>query len=94
VAGVAHGQDHVAAGPGAGHARGPGLVEPDRRGAHRHASAHGQRVARVDDQVREHLLDLVAVGADARRNRAQVGHQLDVLADHAPQHRGGFVITR
>ena len=47
----------------------------------------GHRVARVDREIEEHLLDLAAVRPNARERRLGLDGELDVLADDAPQHR-------
>src|SRR5581483_3305607 len=44
------------------------------------------RVPRVDGQVEDHLLKLAGVGLDRGQVRGQGELQLDILADHAPQH--------
>ena len=51
------------------------------------AAAVGHRVARVDRQVDDHLLELAGVGPDAAESgaRGRVS-SVDVLADDAPQH--------
>ena len=48
--------------------------------------AVGHRVARVDRQVHDHLLELVGIGAHAAELRRQHGHERDMLADQPPQH--------
>ena len=48
--------------------------------------AAGHRVAGVDGQVDEHLLDLAGIGPDRRGAGRQVGDEVDVLADQAAQH--------
>ena len=62
------------------------LVDVDVRGLDRQLAAVRHRVARVDDQVHEHLLDLARVGLDAAERAAEDGDDLDVLADQAAQH--------
>ena len=51
----------------------------------RDAATVGHRVARIDDEVHDHLLDLRAIGlhADVAVSARVLEH--DVLADHAPQ---------
>jgi hypothetical protein len=44
------------------------------------------RVARVDREVHEHLLQVSGVGADGPERLGQVGSDLDLLADDAPEH--------
>ena len=51
----------------------------------REVSAVGHRIASVDCQVRDHLLDLCPVGVDERRLVRPDGRQLDVFVDHPPQ---------
>jgi len=46
----------------------------------------GQRIARVDHQVEDHVLELVRIGHGHHGLRAQLQFQLDVLADRAAQH--------
>jgi hypothetical protein len=47
----------------------------------------GHLVARIDDEVDDHLLQLPRVGLNAREARAVDGDDFDVLADQAAQHR-------
>ena len=42
-------------------------------------------VARVEDQIEQHLFQLRAIHDHAARLALEAGVQLDVLADHAPQ---------
>ena len=51
---------------------------------HRPASRH--RVARVDREIDDHLLELSRIGADRTELGVEHRQQLDVLADQAPQH--------
>ena len=88
-AGVAHREHDVAAGH---HLRAVELAEAlDLRvlGANLQDTAGGHRVARVDGQVHEHLLDLARVSAGGPQlftRREEEGH---VLADHAVQQGQG-----
>ena len=45
------------------------------------------RIARVDDEVHEHLLELAGVRAHGLERRRRVDHERDVLVDQAVQHR-------
>ena len=47
----------------------------------------GHRVAGVDDDVHQHLVDLHGVHLDREPVRVEAELELDVLADHAPEHR-------
>ena len=49
----------------------------------------GHRVAGVDGQVHQHLLDLRRVDADAPEGGVEPRHDLDVLAEERPQHARG-----
>ena len=48
-------------------------------------AARPHRVARVRDQVQEHLLELTRIGADYRLPRAQANLDLHAVAGHLPQ---------
>ena len=61
-------------------------VELTRRRLHADHAAARHRVARVDGQVEQGVLDLVAVGLDGRQSGLQQQFELDVLADAAPEH--------
>jgi len=45
------------------------------------------RIARVEDQIHHHLVELTAVRSDGARPRPHVRGQRDGGTDHAPQHR-------
>ena len=62
------------------------LVDVHVRGLDRQLASLRHRVARVDDEVHEHLLDLTWVGLHAPEPRFEDGDDLDVLADQAAQH--------
>ena len=51
------------------------------------APAHGHRVARVQRQVQQDLLDLAGVRPHRPERRARTDVELDVLGDHPLQHR-------
>ncbi len=55
-------------------------------GADRQMTALRHRVARVDDEVHDHLLKLREIGAHGPQHRREAGRQRDVLADQPPQH--------
>jgi len=57
-----------------------------RYGLDRDPAPGGDRIARVDHQVHDHLLDLRGVGVDHPRIRAERDDQLDLLANHPAQH--------
>src|SRR5437868_14211609 len=61
------------------------LIDIDDGRPQRQRSAVGHRIARVDNEVHENLLDLTAVGAYACACRAQLDHETDVLADQRAQ---------
>ena len=65
---------------------GVGLVQDDIGRLESQIAALGHRVARVDDQVHDHLLDLPGVGLDAAQIGRRRDGQPDVLADQASQH--------
>ena len=62
------------------------LVDVHVRRLDRQLASVRHRVARVDDEVHEHLLDLTRVGLHAPERAAEDGDDLDVLADQAAQH--------
>ncbi len=68
-------------------APGVGLVELHVRGLDGEPAALRHRVARVDDQVDDHLLELAGVRLHAVQARRRHHRQLDVLADQPAQHR-------
>ncbi len=85
-AGVGHRELHVLAG---GHfIDGIKIVHEigDVFGRDRDRAALGHRVARIDAEIEQHLLELPRVGLEPPDFRAELRHDLDVLADHAPQH--------
>ncbi len=49
-------------------------------------AAFRHRVARVDHQVHDHLLELARVHRDHRQRRIKGGADLDILPEHAGQH--------
>ena len=55
-------------------------------GRERQTSAGGHRIARVDDQVHDHLLQLCVVGNHARLAVDERDGQVDVLANQTPEH--------
>ena len=55
--------------------------------AHREAPALGHGVARVDDEVHHHLLELARIGHDDDRRRAARDIELDFRPDQPAQHR-------
>ena len=63
-----------------------GFVHLGVRGLQRHAAASRHRVAGVDDQVHENLLDLPRVGPGAAEIGSEVRLQLDVLTDQPAEH--------
>ena len=85
-AGVRDGQAHVALGRDQVLAR-VVLVEVQRAGLERDRAAGRHRVARVDGEVDDHLLDLRAVGEDRRETVGKPHDDPDVLADQPVQHR-------
>jgi hypothetical protein len=83
---VRHAQHGVVA--GGEHAVGQRLVGLEARLADGELdrSAAGHRVARVHDEVHDHLLDLPGIGADRDRLGRRRHGERDVLADQATQH--------
>ncbi len=57
------------------------------RGLDRQRAAARHRVPGVDGEVDEHLLDLPWIGLHAPKGSPRQRDELDVLADHAPEHR-------
>ena len=57
-------------------------------GAHgdRHQTAVGHRVARVDDEVHDDLLQLSRIGLDRRARRVQLEDQLDPFSEQRAEH--------
>ena len=86
-AGVADGEHHVRADDGVGVLGDVLLVELDVRRVDREQPAVGHRVARVDGEVHEDLLELVRVGEHGIQGRRERRDELDVLADQSREHR-------
>ena len=86
-AGIGDGQHHVRAGDGAAMGRRVRGVELDVRRLDRQLPARQHRVASVDREVDDDLLDLPRIGVDAIERRRQPRLELDVLADQPPQQR-------
>ena len=61
-------------------------VELDVAGFDRQLSPGRHRVARVDDQIHDHELDLVRIDADQPEALTRHDRKLDVFSDHAHQH--------
>ena len=64
---------------------GVGFIEIGLRRLDREPPALRHRVARVDDEVHENLLDRDGIDPDGRERGRQRGHELDVGADQPPQ---------
>ena len=86
VTGVGHRQADVVVGH-------RGALHVVRRRSHRDVreldlqrAAARHRVARVDHEVEQHLLDLPAIAANGRDLAVDLRDQPDVLAEHAPHH--------
>ncbi len=62
------------------------LVESDVGRLDREPAAGRHRVARVDREIHDDLLDLAGVGAYRPKLRSGSHHQIDVFADHAVEH--------
>ena len=62
------------------------FFEIDIRGLDQQRSAVGHRVARVDRQIHQDLVQLPGVCQHASQRRAQNGFQPDIFADYPPQH--------
>ncbi len=63
------------------------LVELQLVEAHRQPPAAGHRIARVDDEVQHHLLDLRGIGQDHHRGRRSHQLEFDFRPDQPAQHR-------
>ena len=85
VAGIADREHDVGARLDLGMGPGVGLVQGHVAGRERQPAPVRHRVAGVDGQVEQDLLDLPRVGLDAPGGRIERGRDLDVLADHATQ---------
>ena len=51
------------------------------------ATAAGHRVARVEGEVQQHLLELAAIGQRGRQPAAEIERELDLLAERAAKQR-------
>src|SRR5262249_31372299 len=81
--GVAHREHDVRAGRDAEVLARVALVELDVRGLDGERAAAGHRVARVDREVHDHLLDVAGVRLDAAEARPRPEAHRDVLAEQA-----------
>ncbi len=79
--GVAHGDQPVAAGRHARIGECGTLVQIDRFHGNVDRAAVRHRVARVDDQIHQHLLDLARLDPHVRRRARGVDAQLDVVGE-------------
>ena len=62
------------------------FVERDVGGLDREFATFGHRIAGVDGQVHDDLIDLSWIGAHGADGGTGHHHKVDVLADHAGQH--------
>jgi len=62
------------------------LVELRMRRLYDESATSWHRIARVDDEIHQHLFDLTLIGFDACQPRLQSCLQIDVFTDEAPQH--------
>src|SRR5256885_1157007 len=62
------------------------FVELHVGGFDRQLTARGHGIARIHGEIHDDLLELAAVGAHGTQVAARRRSQVDVLADHAPQH--------
>ena len=60
----------------------------------RERPAPRHRVARVDAEVGDHLLELARIGDDVAQRRVEMQLKLDVLADEPPEHAAHLVHDR
>ena len=81
---VGHADHHVRAGRDVPHA--VGSAHHETIDGHDEAPALGHRVAGVDGEVDEDLLQTRRIHLHEPRVTGRLGHQLDVLAQNAPQH--------
>ena len=86
AAGIGDGKHDVFARDDRDVLRGVRIVECGVSGFDRHGAAVGHRVARVDREIHDDLLDLVWIGACGREVVRQVRLELDVLGDQRAQH--------
>lgn len=85
--GIRDRQDRVGSGPFDAKPLGSGGIEMDRiRGDRQLTPRPRHRVAGIDDQVHQHLLELAGGGVDGTDARRRRDHQLDVGADQ-PSHQ-------
>ena len=86
AAGVGHLQANEIAGRGFGIVHGVSVIDRNDAGGDRQLSAVGHRVARVDDEVHDDLLDTANIRFDRRQSRRVVALEVDILADQAREH--------
>jgi hypothetical protein len=61
-------------------------VHVDVRRLDREHAPVGHRIARVHSEIEQHLLELAAIGLDPAEVAVELGADLDVVADHPPEH--------
>src|SRR5262249_12490201 len=86
LARVRNDERHVGARPNAAESLAVARRDVDRLDADAEAPAPGHRVARVDSEVQEHLLELTRVRADVARGVGDAHRDSDMLADDAAEH--------
>ena len=62
------------------------LIEFDAAGLDHQVAALRHRIARIHDQIYQHLFDLSWIGLDSIQRRIQFCRQRNVLANQTPQH--------
>ncbi len=86
LAGIGDGEHHVRTGVHAQVQIGIFLVEPDVAGLQGQLAALGHRVARVHDQIHDHLFEAARIDFHAREFGSGARRELDVGTDDALQH--------
>ena len=81
---------HHDAGAGSGAAGSAGLADLKVGGCDLKAAAVRHGVARIDEQVHDHLLDLFGIGQDTAQMGIERGGEGDVFADEAAEHAFGI----
>ncbi len=85
-AGVRDGEHRVGAGNRPEMGLREGVVEVDVGGFDRELAAIRHRVARIHDEIHDHLLDLIGIGPDVPQIGCQDRDERDMLADEPAQH--------
>ena len=86
MAGVAHRDHHELAGLHAGMSSGVGLIEADIGGLDGELAPGRHGVSGVHREIDHGLLDMARIGSDIPGVVRRIQHEVDILADHTPQH--------